>query len=182
MPQANTSFKSNQGSQASPKIQNFLESLRNNSGNSGQESPFGNPFAEFNQQKEIEKARIAQFQNARNKEWESVYSAKDKQIEKQIEQIRDELKALAKEIVKYDQNIKQAIQGPITNPGVYHINFFEHIRQIISLLRKNVSEANSWLTVFNKRSKSQGTFWNKAKSGGSAYLFSSEHSISRSIG
>jgi hypothetical protein len=112
MSPANTSFKSNQGSQTSPKIQNFLESLRNNSSNSGQESPFGNPFAEFNQQKEIEKARIAQFQNARNKEWESVYSAKDKQIEKQIEQIRDELKALAKEIVKYDQNINRLSKVP----------------------------------------------------------------------
>src|SRR3990167_4145628 len=109
MNQATPGFKPKSGSPASPKIQNFLESLRNNSGMSGQESPFGNPFSEFNRQKEIEKVRIAQFHNARNKEWESVYSAKNKQVEKQIEQIREELKSLAKEIVKYDQNVKQAI-------------------------------------------------------------------------
>jgi len=182
MNQATSSFKPKSSSQTSPKIQNFLESLRNNSSVSNQESPFGNPFAEFNQQKEIEKARIAQFHNARNKEWESVYNAKNKQIERQIEQIREELKSLAKEIVKYDQNIKQAIQTQVVNPGVYHVTFFEHIRQIISLIRKNVSDANNWLAVYNKRSKSKGTFWKNAKTGGSAYLFSSEHSVTRSIG
>jgi hypothetical protein len=89
---------------------------------------------------------------------------------------------LAKEIVRYDQNIKQAILTETVNPGTYHLSFFEHIRQIIALLKKNVSEASNWLAVFNKRSKSKGTFWNKAKTGGSAYMFSSEHVISRSIG
>ena len=182
MNQATTSFKPKSGSQTSPKVQNFLESLRNNSGMSNQESPFSNPFAEFNRQKEIEKARIAQFHQARNKEWESIYNAKNKQIERQIEQIREELKTLAKEIVKYDQNIKQAIHTQVANPGVYHVTFFEHIRQIISLIRKNVSEANNWLSIYNKRSKSKGAFWKNAQTGGSAYMFSSEHSVTRSIG
>lgn len=183
MNQAWPSPKTKSTQTGSPKVQNFLETLRNSSGNMPRpESPFGNPFAEFNKQKEIEKMRIAQFQQSRQKEWETVYSAREKQIQKQIEQLREELQKLAKEIVRYDQNIKQAIQTEIVNPGTYHLSFFEHIRQIIALLKKNVSEASNWLAVFNKRSKSKGTFWNKAKTGGSAYMFSSEHVISRSIG
>lgn len=148
------------------------------------ESPFGaNPFAEFNRQKEIEKQRVAQFHQARLKEWEQIYSAKDKQVEKKIEEIRQELQALAKQIVKYDQNITQAIQTQVVTPGVYHISFFEHIKQIIALIRKNVTEANSWLSVFKKRSAQKGgAFWNNAKKGGTSYMMSGEHSASRSAG
>ena len=173
--------------QASPKVNNFLETLKNNQaapmGNRF-ESPFGeNPFAQFNRQKEVEKQRVAQFHQARLKEWEQIYSAKDKQVEKQIEEVRKELQALAKQIIKYDQNVTAAIQTQVVNPGVYHITFFEHIREIISLIRKNVSEANSWLSVFKKRSAQKGgAFWNNAKKGGTSYMMSGEHSASRSAG
>ena len=181
-PKANTSNKS-----ATPGVINFLESLKNNQaarpGNPF-ESPFGaNPFTEFNRQKEIEKLRVAQFHQARQKEWEQVYSAKDKQIAQKIEQIRNELKALAKQIIKYDQNITQAIQSQVVTPGTYHLTFFEHIREVIALIRKNVSEANSWLSVFKKRSSQKdGAFWANTKKGGTAYMLSEEHAIARSAG
>lgn len=180
--------KTSSASQAPQKVNNFLESLKNTSiptGGSRLESPFGtNPFTEFNRQKEIEKQRVAQFHQARLKEWDQVYSAKDKQIEKKIEEIRNELQALAKQVVKYDQNITQAVQSQVVNPGTYHLTFFEHIREVIALIRKNVAEANSWLSVFKKRSASKkgGAFWGNTKKGGSAYMLSNEHSIARSAG
>ncbi|MBI2310692.1 hypothetical protein HYU90_02630 [Candidatus Collierbacteria bacterium] len=170
-----------------PKVNNFLETLKNNQASpmgNRFESPFGaNPFAEFNRQKEVEKQRVAQFHQARLKEWEQVYSAKDKQIEKQIEEIRQELQALAKQIVKYDQNVTGAIQAQVVTPGIYHVSFFEHIKQIIALIRKNVTEANSWLSVFKKRSAQKGgAFWENTKKGGTSYMMSGEHSASRSAG
>lgn len=169
-----------------PKIQNFLESLKGNAlgGNPFGESPFGggSPFAEMNRQKELEKIRVAQFQQARMKEWEQVYSAKDKQIQRQIEEIRKELQAMAKQIVKYDQNITATIQTQVVKPGTYHVSFFEHIRQMITLIRKNVSEANSWLSTFKKRGKQKGAFWKNTKSGGTAYMMANEHAVSRSVG
>lgn len=174
------------GAKAPQKVNNFLETLKNNSIPARNfESPFGaNPFTEFNRQKEVEKQRVAQFHQARLKEWEQVYSARDKQIEKKIEEIRQELKALAKQIVKYDQNVTQAIQTQVVSPGTYHVSFFEHIRQIIALIRKNVAEANSWLSVFKKRSASKkgGAFWANTKKGGSSYMLSNEHAIARSAG
>ncbi len=173
--------------QTSPKIQNFLESLKGNplSGGSpfGGESPFGeSPFAQMNRQKELEKQRVAQFHQARIKEWEQVYSSKDKQIQKQIEDIRLQLKDLAKQIVKYDQNITAAIQTQVVNPGSYHLSFFEHLRNTIELLRKNVAEANSWLATFNRRGQQKGAFWKNASKGGTAYMMANEHAISRSVG
>lgn len=170
------------------KVNSFLEALKNNQATSGSqnhfESPFGaNPFTEFNRQKEIEKQRVAQFHQARLKEWEQVYSAKDKQIEKKIEEIRQELQALAKQIIKYDQNVTQAIATQVVNPGTYHLTFFEHIKEIIALIKKNVTEANSWLSVFRKRGAQKGgTFWGNTKKGGSAYMLSNEHAVSRSAG
>ncbi len=179
--------KTNPGAQASlPKLNNFLETLKNNQAIGGNhfESPFEtNPFAQFNHQKEIERQRVAQFHQARLKEWEQIYSAKDKQVEKKIEEIRHELQALAKQIIKYDQNVTGAIQTQVVNPGVYHISFFEHIKQIIALIKKNVTEANSWLSVFKKRSSQKGgTFWANTKKGGTSYMMSGEHSASRSAG
>ena len=182
LPKANSNSKP-----VAPKVANFLESLKNNQaarpGNPF-ESPFGaNPFTEFNRQKEVEKVRIAQFHQARQKEWEQVYSAKDKQIAQKIEEIRNELKALAKQIVKYDQNITQAIATQVVTPGAYHLTFFEHIREVIALIRKNVSEANSWLSVFKKRGAQKGgAFWANTKKGGTAYMMSDEHAIARSVG
>ena len=183
-----SSAKTSSGTKpTSPKINNFLETLKNNQASpmGGRfESPFGeNPFAQFNRQKEIEKQRVAQFHQARLTEWERVYSAKDKQVEKQIEEIRRELQALAKQIVKYDQNVTQAIQTQVVTPGVYHISFFEHIKQIIALIRKNVTEANSWLSVFKKRGAQKGwAFWANTKKGGTSYLMSGEHAAARSAG
>lgn len=171
-----------------PKIQNFLESLKNNpmggSPFGGGESPFGadSPFAAMNRQKELEKQRVAQFQQARMKEWEQVYSAKDKQVQKQIEDIRLQLKELAKQIVAYDQNVNAAIQMQVVKPGTYHMTFFEHIRNIIEMLRKNVAEANSWLSTFKKRGQQKGAFWKNSAKGGTAYMMANEHAISRSVG
>lgn len=186
MNQPFTNAKANQNSpKQPPKIQNFLESLKGNSlgGNPFGESPFGgNPFVEMNRQKELEKARVAQFHQARMKEWEQVYSAKDKQIQRQIEDIRKELQALAKQIVKYDQNVTATIQTQVVNPGTYHVSFFEHIRQVIAMIRKNVSEANSWLSTFKKRGKQKGAFWKNTQSGGTAYMMANEHAVSRSVG
>jgi len=187
-PFANTKpAPANSGSKQPPKIQNFLESLKSNSFGGGSpfggESPFGgSPFAELNKQKELEKARVAQFQQARMKEWEQVYSAKDKQVQKQIEEIRQELKALAKQIVKYDQNITGAIQTQVVNPGTYHMSFFEHIRNVIMLIRQNVKEANSWLSTYKRRGKQKGAFWKNTQKGGSAYLMANEHNVARSVG
>ncbi len=168
-----------------PKIQSFIESLKNNPNNGGFSRPegsFNSPFSELNKQKEIEKQRVAQFHQARLREWEHVYSAKDKQIQRQIESIREELKALVKQIVKYDQSIKTAVEQEVVSPGAYHVSFFEHIKLMLSQIRKNVQSANSWLSLYNRRRKQKGAFMDNAKSGGSAYMFSNEHSVTRSVG
>jgi len=45
-----------------------------------------------------------------------------------------------------------------------------------------MDQATDWIQMFNGRSKQKGKFWNRAKKGGQQYMFSGEHSASRSAG
>ena len=176
------SGQTNQGSNA--KIQSFLESLRAASGKDGSSSPETkpNPFAEYQQRKEIEKQRIAEFRNSRTTEWNQIFSAKEKQIEKRIEQIKLELSQLAKQLKNIDVNLTKAIEAPVEKAGDYHINYLEHIKEELHLFSLKASKTNSWLELYNQRSRKMGTYWSQAKSKGTSYTQNNERSVATSVG
>jgi hypothetical protein len=166
------------------KIQNFLEALRNSqSANIGKENLNGkNIFAEIQAKKEIEKRRIEQFQSQRNQEWNGVFSAKETQTQKKIEALREQLKQLGKQLKRLDTNIQKAVDAPIAEYGKYQENYLEHLKNTIHLFSLKVNRANSWLEVYQSRSKKQGMYWGMAKSKGSSYTQNNERSIATSIG
>lgn len=164
------------------KIQNFLEALRNSQSSQRQETITKNPFAEIQAKKEIEKRRIEQFQHQRNQEWNKVFSSKELQTEKKIEYIREQLKALSKQLKRLDTNIIKAVESPVVETGIYQENYLEHIQKIIHLFRLKVNSANSWLEVYQGRSKKQGFYMGMAKSKGSSYTQNNERSIATSVG
>ena len=76
------------------KIQSFLEALRNSQPKtemSPSESSTTNPFTEFQNKKEIEKRRIEEFHQSRTSEWNKVFSSKEKETAKRIEQLKIDL-------------------------------------------------------------------------------------------
>ncbi len=171
--------------QTSPQLSSFIEALKQRQqtrGLSSPERPGQLPFSETRKAKELENKRIEQFHQARSKEWAGVYSAKQKQMEKRIEEIRVQLKTLIKQVVKFELNVTEAISTATPEPGVYHISFLEHIKTVIELLKKNITEANSWLSLYNQRSKKKGHYWGKAKSQGTSYTLSEERQLTTSIG
>jgi len=177
----------NRNTSGNMKIQNFLEALRNSQSASSvpdkSEAPSGrNIFAEIQAKKEIEKKRVEQFQHQRSQEWNKVFSSKEVQTEKKIEYIREELKNLSKQIKRLDTNIIKAVQAPIVDSGVYHENYLEHLRNIIHLFSLKVNRANSWLEMYQSRSKKQGAYWGMAKTKGSSFTQNNERSIATSIG
>lgn len=177
------SGQTNQGS--SSKIQSFLESIRAASAKdtpSTAEIGKPNPFAEFQQRKEIEKKRIAEFQNSRVTEWNQVFSAKEKAVEKRIEQIKLELSQLAKQLKNIDVNLTKAIESPVEEAGDYHVTYLEHIKEEIHLFSLQASKTNSWLELYNQRSRKMGTYWAQAKSKGTSYTQNNERSVATSIG
>lgn len=181
----NPGMSSSASNSQSPKLQSFIEALkqrRQAGGPISPDRPSSLPFQEIKRTKELEKKRIEQFHQARNKEWAGVYSAKQKQTEKRINEIINQLKILAKQIVKFELNVTQAIATETPTPGEYHVSFLEHIKTVIELLKKNVAEANSWLSLYNQRSKKVGHYWGMAKKKGTSFTLSDERQVATSIG
>jgi hypothetical protein len=169
------------------KIQNFLEALRNSQSappapGKTESAPGRNIFAEIQAKKEIEKKRVEQFQHQRNQEWNKIFSSKEVQTEKKIEYIREQLQALSKQLKRLDNNIIKAVQSPIVETGSYHESYLDHLKQIIHLFSLKVNQANSWLEVYQSRSKKQGSYWGMAKSKGTSYTQNNERSIATSVG
>lgn len=166
--------------QQNPQFNTFLETLREKSGyDSGAKPSF---VEQFNQKKEIEKRRIAEFHHSRLQEWHSLYSSKEKQTQRAIEEIRHELKRLAKDILKFDNTINQTIFSPIQNPGVYHQTLLEHIRQIIFAIRQQVSDSNSWIALYRQKAKKQGHYWQQTGKSGSSFMLNNERQIATAVG
>ncbi len=177
----------NAGINQNNKIQSFLESLRASranqpSTNNGQEIKLNNPFKEYQVKKEVEQRRIELFHKARQQEFIKVYSSRDKEREQKIENIRLQLKQLASSLKILNKNITRAIETTSPNPSVNEESFLEHLYKQINLLQKNANNANTWLEIFNRRSKKKGYYSNMAKTKGSAYTQSNERVIATSVG
>ena len=165
-------------SPSNDKIQSFLESLRA----SRESHPQQNPFKEIQIKKEIEKSRIESFHQARQKEWGSVFSAKERGVSEKIESLRLQLKALAKQVKVLDTNIAKALGNPMVEAGIYHENYLNHIQKVIHLLSQSVNSTNTWLQMYSDRSNKKGYYWQMAGSKGSSFTQNNERTVATSIG
>ena len=105
------------------------------------------------------------------------------EVEQAINQLRLEIKKLIQGTQDLDIEVQQAVFQETTEVNQYQLKFLERIKIFIINFRKNISEASSWLEGFNHKKNKKNAFWGKVrnkKSGGEQYLFSSEHSVSRS--
>jgi len=179
------SLNTSNNSQSNAKIQSFLESLRASRGSQPKTDQIENqlnPFKEVQQKKEIEKARIEHFHQARQREWNNLYSSKEKEVSQKIESIRLQLKALASQMKRLDQNLFKAIEKPIVAAGIYHESYLEHIQKSIRLFNLKVNNTNTWLEMFNQRSSKKGYYHSMSKRGGSSFTQSNERVIATSVG
>jgi hypothetical protein len=111
------------------------------------------------------------------------------QVEKKSNELKMQLSVLREEIIvlaKNTENLAEetqiaAMQAPV-EPGVYHVIFFEKLREFISSFRKKIEEASVWLHTANKRASKKNAWGANYKKHGAKYLLSGEHYISRSAG
>jgi len=68
-----------------------------------------------------------------------------------------------------------------TNPGVYHVVFFEKVLEFLQSFRKKIDEASVWLGSTNKRAEKKN-YWSMYKKKGSSFLLSPDHYSQRSAG
>ncbi|MDD4026925.1 MAG: DUF5660 domain-containing protein [Candidatus Shapirobacteria bacterium] len=102
------------------------------------------------------------------------------EVERTINELRAEIKKLVQITENVGEEIKQAVDQNVAEISQYQLNFFERIKNFIVNFRKNISEASAWIESFNSKKNKRNAYWNKAKSGGTKYTESGEHSVARS--
>ena len=104
-------------------------------------------------------------------------------IQRSIQDIRLEIKKLTESTQELDNEIQQAVYQNIPEVSEYQVTFLNRIKNLIIKFRQNIDESCVWLNSLNHKKSRKNAFWGNVKSkknGGEQYLFSSEHSVSRS--
>lgn len=113
-----------------------------------------------------------------------IFNRRQEEVNHKIDQIRVELKRLAKEIVYLDQSTQAVIAQEIKNPGTYHLNFFEKLLSFLQYMRKRVVESRHWASLQNQRSATKSYYWQMSnkKVGGTKFMLSQERTLATQTG
>ncbi len=104
-------------------------------------------------------------------------------LKKEVANLQAEVEELSKNTSELDSETQKAAEATPVESNSYQINFLRRLRNLIINFRKNISEANEWLNLANSRSRKRKNFWGRfadKKHGGSQFLLSNEHYVSRS--
>jgi hypothetical protein len=107
---------------------------------------------------------------------------RETQNKQQILSIQQEIKLMARTVGEFNREVEIATTRAVVNPGVYHKNFFEHLRVFIATMRQRVESSKHWLATSNSRAKKQGFYWGQVKKSGTKYMLSSERYMVTSTG
>ena len=110
-------------------------------------------------------------------------------ISQKGQELRVELHALTQEVVQLSKSTEglaretqiAAMQSPVS-PGIYHVVFFEKIREFIRSFRKSIEGASVWMQAANQRASKKKTFWGQVGKSGAKRLLSQEDYMQRSAG
>jgi hypothetical protein len=122
------------------------------------------------------------FDNYIQKEQSLFVNQHQNEVEKAIQNLRQEIKNLIQTTENLDHEVVQSAGQNMIEANKYQLSFLERIKNLIVQFRRNINEAGAWLESFNHKKSKRNAFWNKAKSknGGEKYLNSSEHAVARS--
>jgi len=130
---------------------------------------------------EAESEFSARLHQMRQAEYSKLLQA-ESASKQQIQSILVEIRQLAKSMGELAQEVQVAtIQAPV-NPGVYHKNFFAHLKVIITSLRIKADSSKNWLAAANHRAGKKGYYWSQVSSSGTKYMLSSERYMVTSTG
>lgn len=117
------------------------------------------------QEEQRKKAEVQQKKNILRKklhdqvnpvDMRAVYDAREKEVAREINSLRHELKLLVKDVAQFEKQIEIAVVQNVVNPGQtgkYYLSFFRNLRAFILLLRQKIKSARTWSTQFNVKQK-----------------------------
>jgi hypothetical protein len=71
-------------------------------------------------------------------------------------------------------------EQPIT-PGIYHLNYYERLKNVIKAIRLNIEDSRTWLALSTGR-KGRKKYWGMYKKHGTTFGLSHERSLATSSG
>lgn len=125
--------------------------------------------------------QLAQEKQLREEE-QALIGQKSQELKVEINALVQEVGQLAQTTQGLAKETQIAVMQAPTNPGVYHITFFEKLREYIVSFRKNIESAATWMQSYNQRSSKKRTFWGQVGKGGAKRLLSQEDYVQRSAG
>lgn len=141
----------------------------------------------FQREAELERKYRERFRQAEfiKKQEQVLFTSEQRETQKQVKTLQEEIKNLAKATGELAQQAKEAEvsalqEAPIT--GKYHVNFFLRLRNIIARLRSEIQESSFWLAAWNKKAKKRNYYWGQFKKSGSKFLLSSDRYVATQAG
>lgn len=134
--------------------------------------------------KREEQIRIQERMMAQQKaeEEKARFEGRQKEVKKQIEQLRDAILKIAKSTQNVGMEIEKAAFEAPADPGIYHLNFFEGLKRALELIKKRLDDSATWMQTFNQRNKRMPFYWQQVRKSGTKYMMSQERSIATSAG
>ena len=115
-------------------------------------------------------------------EEKAVYNSKEQHLTGQIRALQEELERISKATENLEQEVEiAAFQAPV-EPGIYHLSFFEKLRQFIKVFRTRIEDSAAWLAAFNARSKKRNVYWAQVRKSGTMFMLSGERSMATQAG
>lgn len=111
-----------------------------------------------------------------------IWSQKEQQTKLQIAAILEELKKLTQTTKNLAKEVEVASQQVPVEPGVYHVSFFEKLRQTLILFRKKIEESVTWLSAFNQKAKKRNFYWAQVRKSGTKFMLSQERYMATQAG
>lgn len=130
---------------------------------------------------EMEQKVAKKYEGRLNQE-RTLYLQQEQQVKGQITAIQEEIQVMAKSIGELGKEVQVATMQSVINPGNYHRNFFETLRNLIKTLRLKVTESRNWVAASNARAKQKKGYWAQAKASGTKFTLSSERYMVTSTG
>jgi hypothetical protein len=111
----------------------------------------------------------------KEQEWQGLLVKEQQIVRMGLEQVRQELRKLVTSLGKLGKEVDKATFEAPVNPGIYHQNLFEILKQTLKNMRLKADQSASWVAMYNQRSsKRQGVFWANFKKHGTKYALSGE--------
>lgn len=104
------------------------------------------------------------------------------ETKQKLEAIRRELSALSKSIQGLCSEIQTAVMEMPVEPGIYHLNFFEQLRIMLSHIRERVDDSRTWLATWKTNVKKKQGYWGMYKKHGTSFGLSSERTLATQAG